>query len=350
MYCRQFSEPPEQIIKKGKAQFGTFSGVSAKLDIRGMRAPYAGIPFPEFISKLRIKSRINYIFTIDNYIGMAEFVDFKALGLAKLIFWNKETGKRYSYHSMMAPRRRFVPIITKRGICASYKKSRYIKISWGREHKHSAMSFSVKGDSSRPFAEGYFYSNVEDAFHTDSMFVNPSPVASRCSATWFTTMTIKGHLTINHQQAADSDGLALMTLNRTYIKMHSKIKYAYGIGTVKNKKVAFELKNSNLDAYDSDTYNDNIIVVDGVSTALPPVYMTHPFGINGNWIIQDTESMIDLTFTPISINSRVLNIIALRTADNTMYGTYDGVIITKDGEKITLKNFPGIIYRNLIRI
>lgn len=350
MYCRQFDEAPEHIIKKQKAQFGTYSGVSPKIDIRGMRAPYAGIPFPVFLSKLRIKSRLNYVFSTEKFMGITEFLDFKYLGLAKIILWNKETGKRYSYHSIMAPRRRFVPLATNRGICASYKKSRYIKISWGREHRHGAMSFSVKGDSVRPDAEGYFYSNVADDFHTDSMFVNPSPTSSRCSVTWFSTMSVKGHVALNKEQADDSSGLAIMSLNRAYVKVHSKIKVAYGLGVYKNKKIAFEIKNSNLDAADSDSYNDNVIVIDGKKTALPPVYMTHPFGISQNWIIQDTESMVDLTFSPVSTYSHVLNIIALRTSDNVVYGTFEGVIITSDGEKLTLKNFPGILNRNLIRL
>lgn len=349
MYSRQFDEPPEHIIVKHKAIFGTFKGVSPRIDIRGMRAPYAGIPFPTFITKLRIKSRLNYVFYIENFIGLAEIMDFKALGLAEIIFWNTKTGKRYVYHAVMPPRRRFITTITKRGICACYRKSRFLKISWGRNHKHGAMTFSVKGNSVRPDSEGYFYSKVTDDFHTDCMFVNPSPTSSRCSATWFTTMGINGHIAINKEQASDSAGLAIMTLNRTYIKVHSKIKIAYGLGIYKDKKIAFHIKNSNLDAADADKYNENVLVVDGKQTALPPVYMTHPFGLEGKWIIQDTESMIDLTFTPVSSNSRVLNIIALRSSDHTIYGTFEGVLLTADGEKITLKNFPGILYRNLIR-
>ena len=78
--------------------------------------------------------------------------------------------------------------------------------------------------------------------------------------------------------------------------------------------------------------------------------MTHPFGIKKDWIIQDTESMIDLTFTPVSDNHRILNVIAIRTDYNVIYGNYNGVILTKDGEKLVLKNFPGIINKSTLRI
>ena len=92
------------------------------------------------------------------------------------------------------------------------------------------------------------------------------------------------------------------------------------------------------------------LVVDGKETALPPVYITHPFGFDKNWIIQDTESMVDLTFTPLSVNSRTLNLIALRTSYHTMYGTFEGVLLDSNGEKIILKNFPGLLYKGMLRL
>lgn len=350
MYSRQFTEPPEQLVKNGKAQFGSFKGVSPKIDIRGMHAPYAGIPVPSFISNLRIKSRLEFAFSIQNYIGISQFYDFKAIGLGEIIFWNKETGKKYVYHTIMPPRRRFVPTVTKRGICASYKHSRFIKISWGRQHQHHALTFKVKGDNARPNAEGYFISPMQDDMHNDVLFVNPSPAFSRCSATWVSSMNIKGHLAINNEQADDSDGLGMMILNRAYYKMHSKSSSVYGLGEVGKKKISFYIKTSNMDAADSDSYNSNVLIVDGKETALPPVYMTHPFGIQKNWVIQDTESMVDLTFTPVSTNQRTLNLIALRTSYNTMYGTFDGVLLTADGEKIVLKNLKGLLHKGMLRL
>lgn len=350
MYNREFSAAPEHIVHNGKAEFGSYSEVSPKIDIRGMRAPYAGIPLPSFISNLRIKSRLNYAFSLEKYIGIAQFIDFKVIGLGEICLWNKETGKKYVYHTIMAPRRRFVPVSTTRGICACYRKSRYIKISWGRKHQHHALSFKVKGDSARPNTEGYVYSPMIDDMHKDSLFVNPSPASSRCSATWLTTMKIQGQISINKEKVEESTGLAAMVLNRAYYKMHSSQDFSYGIGNVKGKNVVFTISTSNLDAADSDSYNCNALVVDGVETALPPVYMTHPFGISKQWIIQDTENMIDLTFTPVSLNSRTLNLIALRAAYTTMYGTFDGVLVTKDGEKITLKSFPGLLQKGMLRL
>jgi hypothetical protein len=122
------------------------------------------------------------------------------------------------------------------------------------------------------------------------------------------------------------------------------------LGKVKGKDVFFTMQYSNLDAANADLYNNNVLIVDGKPTALPSVIMTHPFGIDKNWIIQDTESMVDLTFVPSSVTKRTLNIIAMRTSYSTIYGTFEGTLLTSEGEKITLRSLPGILYTAQLRI
>lgn len=362
MYSREFTEAPEQIVKNGKAQFGTFSGVSPKIDIKGMRAPYAGVPLPAFLTKIKIKSRLDYVFSNDKYIGLEEFYDYKIFGLAELIFWNKETGKRNVYHTITSPRKRLVPKTTSSGICGSYSKNRYMKVVWRKNHQYMGVKFDVKGDSVRPSAKGGFFSPSGCPMHTDSLFVCPAPASSRCNATWISTMNVKGAVSITAsskksqnknekpQSEESSPGLALLMSRRTYLKRLNKATTVWGLGKVGEKDVIFQIGVSNTAAADPDKYNSNLLVVDGKKTALPSVVITHPFGYDQNWIIQDTESMIDLTFTPLSRTERIFNIIAFRFYETKIYGTFEGVLLTADGEKISLKNFPGIIDKNSIRM
>ena len=350
MYSRVFEEPPRKIVENGKAHFGTYSGVSQRFDIKGMRAPYAGVPLPPVISDIRIKSRLNYYFSIEKYIGLVEFFDFKIIGLAEICFWDKTNGKKYVYHSIMPTRRRFIPKNTDKGICASYLKSRYIRISWEKEHASKAMRFHVRHNSGWPDSEGWFHSMREDPMRDDMSFVCPSPTTSRCSALWLSTMKINGHLAIKDLEPDNTSGLALMTMNRYYSKTLSRNLILCGMGTAGDKELIFYMNISSSEAADPDKYNCNVLVVDGVRTALPSVVATHPFGMNKKWIIQDTESMIDLVFTPDSLYRRTLNLLALRTSYSHIYGTYEGVLLDKDGNKITLKGFPGIITRSYMRV
>lgn len=350
MYSREFMEPPEKVVLKGKANFGTYKGVSKIIDICDLRAPYANLPLPPFLTNIFIKSKLIYFFNLEKYIGMTSFIDFKIFGVANVALWNKETGKKNSYNVIMPLRRRFVPKKTIDGSCTSFLSQRHIRISWGRQHEHHSLSFRLKGDNARPSANGFVYSPIQDKMHCDLMFVNPSPVKSRCKATWLTTMQIRGLIKVGNEPSDDSSGIGAMLLTRAYHGLRTVTTIACVMGTYKSKNFVLELSASTLDANDSDRYNDNAIITDGEATALPPVYMTHSFGKKQAWTIQDTESMVDLTFNPISITSRQISIFPSKTSATVIYGTYEGIILDKNGEKIVLKKTPGIIHENIMRL
>ena len=112
----------------------------------------------------------------------------------------------------------------------------------------------------------------------------------------------------------------------------------------------FRFTMTNMDSEEADDCNENVVVFDGKLTPMPAVTITHPFGSGKTWIVQDTESMVDLTFTPVSISKRVLSSLVMRTDYSAIFGTFDGVLLTGTGEKLTLKNFPGIVKKSRLRI
>lgn len=354
MYSRPLVNAPESIVQNGKINFGSFSGVPSKIDIRGVKAPFAGVPTSTFFSNFRIKSRVCFVFAVDNYIGLAEFFDDKAFGLAEVVFWNKESGQKLAYHSFMGPRRRFVPTDTFEAACNTFAHTRNIKISWSRKRGKISLSFVVRGDKFRPAAKAKYVARLDEN-NKEVLFVNPAPTTQRCSASWFVPMSLEGGLnTGKHRhyikEIPVGKGLGLMLLNRTYLKPRSSSEFMFGLAEIDGKSVVFSFANTSQDSFDEDTYNDNMLSVNGEITAMPPVQITHPFGLSRKWVAQDTEGMVDLAFEPVSLNSRTLNIILMRNAYTTIYGTFDGVLLSKDGEKIILKNCPGIVKKGHIRL
>lgn len=355
VYLRPLTNCPETIVTNGTVTFGSFSGVTGKLDIRGISNSFSGLPAPALVSNLRIKSRISYVFSIDKYIGIVEFFDDKAFGLAEVVFWNKETGQKLAYHTFMGPRRRFVPTDTAEAACTSFGKTRYIKIAWSRRHKRISLSFTVRGDRFRPAAKGKFCAPFGSEQNEEMLSVSPAPTIHRCSATWLVPMEITGGIgTAKHRrditELPQNRGLAIMLANRTYLKIRSEKSSMFGFAESDGRKIIFTFSNSSQDAVDADAYNDNLLSVNGVITAMPPVYITHPLGLAKKWICQDTENMVDLSFQPASCTNRTLNLIFMKNAYTTIYGTFDGALLSKDGDKIILKNCPGIVKKNMFRL
>lgn len=354
VYSRDIKKAPQSVVRKGKIHFGSFEGEPPNLDIRGVRAPFAGIPLPGMLSRFRIKSRLTYLFSVDNYIGMADFFDDKIFGLAEVIFWDRETGKKLAYHTFMGPRRRFVPVNTKEASCTSFGKTRYVRIAWSRIRDRISLSFVVKGSPFRPAAKGLFVASFQKN-RRELLFVNPAPTIQRCSATWLIPLKLSGGIaTAKHRRLIKTipvaEGTGLLLMNRTYLKMHSSAEMMFGLTSIDGKNVQFHFANSDYDAVDEDTFNDNFLSFGTQITPMPSIVITHPFGIEKKWIVQDTENMVDLTFTPVSVNTRTLNIIIMRKAYTAIYGTFEGILMTKDGEKLALKECPGIVRKNLLRL
>mgnify|MGYP004549651381 FL=1 len=355
MYTRQILEQPGSFVKNKRPVFGTFAGHPKRLDIRGVYKPYGTVPIPTLITNLRIKSRLSFYFMIGEYAGSISFVDAKVFGFAEVVFWNTATKQKFVYRSVMGPRKRFVPHGLETASTSSYKKSRYIRISWDRRHDKLSVIFNLHGDSVRPSANAALVAAFSDKSFAELTTVLPAPTLRRCSGIYNAAMSLHGAITLIPGHGAirtmsDADGLAFMNMHRTYMKFRSHGETITAMGTVAGKKVSFRIESGSQNSVNRELYNANVLFCDGTVTPLPPVLMTHSYGISNKWIIQDTENMVDLTFTPVSENLSKISIFILRTVYHTIFGTLEGTIMTAAGEKISFRSMAAIAENYLIRL
>lgn len=355
MYTREIKEIPEVLVQNYKPVFGTFKGHPKKFDIRGVFKPYGTIPLPTFITNLRIKSRLTFSFDIGDYIGRISFVDAKIIGYSEVIFWNKNTKQKFVYHSLMSMRKRFVPHNLEIASTTSYSRKRYTRISWDRKHGKLSVIFNLNGDSIRPNAHGAISADFTAEQFAELTCSRPNPTSRRCSALYNSTLPANGTINLAYKNgdvktSSNCSGVSNFNISRTYMKFRSHGEFVECFSTVKGKNISFRLASESHDAVDTNKYNLNMLFYDGKITPLPPVVLTHNMGINGSWVIQDTENMVDLTFTPISYNIKKISAIILRTTYTSIYGTFEGTLLTADGKKITFKSLPGIAENYLIRL
>lgn len=359
MYTREISELPENIIKNGKAVFGTFEGCPKKLDIRGIRAPFSGFPLPTVITNFRIRSSLSFMFSIGNYIGIIDVFDQKVCGLVDVVFWNKETKRKFAYKKILGPRRRFIPHEMHCGFFASLIKNRYVRLSWDRARNRFSVIFYLKGDSSRPSARAAFIAPYMDECMNEVLTVTPFPTRRRCSATYIATPSIHGSLTVGKTKNSpavtmeDTDGFAIFRANRAYYNLEYETESVIASGIVEingtKKRISFVLKSPNENQVEADKFNPNFMFLDGKKTPLPQVRITHTAGMFKTWVIQDFENMVDLTFTPSAKHQREISMLAINTNTTTIYGTFEGVMKTSENEDIALHNFEGLVRSKSIR-
>ena len=355
MYTRDLQEIPPSFVLNGRPVFGTFRGHPRRFDIRGVYRPYGVIPLPTFITNLRIKSRLIFSFNIGEYIGRISFIDAKIAGFSEVVFWNKNTSQRFAYHSLMGPRKRLIPHNLEAASTSNYSKRRYTRISWNREQNRLSVIFDLKGDSVRPSARGAFSAVFNDSLFAELTSVRPNPTLRRSYASYSSVLPLHGSLTLAYNSGetktmSESDGVCSFDMTRTYMKFRSHGKSVLGFGEINGKKIAFKLASESHESVDTDKYNSNVIYYDGKPTPLPPVVISHYSGMDKKWIIQDTENMIDLVFTPVSICVNNVNALIVRSVYHTIYGSFEGTLITASGEKVSFKSLAGISENYLIRL
>ncbi|MBR5966155.1 MAG: DUF2804 family protein [Treponema sp.] len=353
MYTREITAAPQKLIQNGKPVFGTFDTLPKKLDIKGVTTPYAGVPYPPILSRLRIRARAVYVFSVGDYVGLVQFFDNKILNMAEFSLWNTRRGTKYVYRKFLGVRRKMIPTKLDAGRCSTRTPGRRIRFSWNHKSGRLLLAVNVRGLSHRPEIKIFAQGNFKDPAAKEIISVKPAPTMRRCSATWYasvpatTKMEVKG---VEKIAVENVNGNGLLFVNRAYYKFITRGESLMASGVIDGKRVSLRISTTSLDAAATGKYNDNVLFVDGAFTPLPPVCITHPFGIAKDWIAQDYESMVDLSFVPQNSYSRKANFILVNAAYDTVFGFLNGTVACADGSKIELRDFPAVAQISKIRL
>ncbi|ULQ58814.1 DUF2804 domain-containing protein [Brucepastera parasyntrophica] len=350
MYKREITPPPDAPVKDGKAQFGTFSGPFKNFDIRGLKHPFGSLPIPQFLTNFRVRGMVRFLFCSEENIGEIELFMGGFFGFMETTLWNRRTKKRIAYRRMLAPRSIRMPHNLFKSIIACRSHSRFVRINMRLYKKVIHADFDFLGSDIRPPCEARLAMNLDGPGTAEIATVVPYEIKRRCKASYKVTAPLHGRMTTFYDDynLSEQTSVGFFEITEAYLSLRTKLSMLNGFGMLDGKVVSFSLSNST--SRDDYRYNENVLFVDGKAYPLPPVKITRPYGVEGQWIIQDTESMIDLVFTPVSDSPRKLSIVILRTDYHTVYGTFEGVLLTGDNKKIVLKDYPGIGKKILLRI
>jgi len=350
LYTREITPAPERPVVSGVPDFGSFSGPFGKFDIRGMKRPFGNLPFPEFITNVRIMGVMRFLFCDSRNIGEIEFFDAGYFSFMETTLWNRKTHHRIAYRRIIPPGFLNFPKDLSNNVTASRSPNRYSRIHTRLQRKIIHADFDFVGSAARPPCEGRFEMDLSAEGSADLSSLLPYHVRRRCQASYQAVSVLHGWLGTGYDDhhITRAGGVGFFDIRKAYFSLRTKMSQMIGLGRHEGKILAFQLGNSV--TREDHQYNDNVLFIDGKAFPLPPVKITRPYGINGEWIIQDTESMVDLVFRPLSDSARKLSAFVVRTDYHTVYGTYRGVLLAGDGQRIVLRGYPGIGKKILLRI
>ena len=319
-------------------------------DIRDMKHPFGNLPVPRFITNIRIMGIMRFLFCDENNIGEIELFNAGYFSFMETTLWNRKTRRRIAYRSIIPPGLMKFPNNFVNSVTACRTHGRFVRIHSRLQKKLVHADFDFLGSDARPPCDGRLEINLVSDKAAALSSVIPFGVRRRCQLSYQVSAPLHGWISTGYDDyhITEDVGVGFFDVRKAYFPLRTKMSKLVGMGRIGDKVVSFQLGNPV--SHDDDRYNDNVLFIDNRTWPLPPVKITRPYGISGDWIIQDTESMVDLVFTPISDSARRLSAFVVRTDYHTVYGLFEGVLLTGDGEKIVLKSFPGIGKKILLRI
>jgi Protein of unknown function (DUF2804). len=350
LYTRELKPAPDFPVKNGKPEFGTYNGPFGHFDIRGMKRPFGNIPMPVVFSDVRILGAMRFLFCDGNNIGEIELFDAGYMAFMETTLWNRKTKHRIAYRRILFPGELKIPRNFANSVTACRHPGRFVRIHSRLQKKIVHADFDFIGSDSRPPCEGRLEMDLSLPGSADVSSLVPYGVKRRCMASYQLTGPLHGWIStgFDDHQIQEETGVGFLDVRKAYYSLRTKTSRLIGLGRLDGRIVSFQL--GDRVSHDDSRYNDNILLVDGRVCPLPPVLITRPYGVGGEWVIQDTSSMVDLVFTPLSDSARRMSAFVVRTDYHTVYGTFDGVLLTGEGERLVLKGYPGIAKKILLRI
>lgn len=326
-------QAPEALVVEGKFQFGRYASPPGRLNMLDVSRPYH-YPVLRFIKRTRLKDWQAFQFGDERWFFFTALYTAKLFSLVIFYAYDRESKKRHGFKHLI-PGKAF-------SFSDSLSGSR---VSWGRKRKHfSAECFFKDGRIALDMA--CVHRNVERSMtgHFEfSCAPSQSAPLSVClplgmNRAMYSTkllMPMTGTFTIGgaEHRFETPAAMGVMDDHKGFYPYILRYDWVSGFGLdAKGRRVGFNLTDNQV--RDQERFNENCLWINNRIYSLPPVKVTRPQGASGEWIIQDTEGMVDLVFVPTVPNDLVFNAGLLAADYHGPMGRFRGVIKNGTGEKI----------------
>lgn len=335
MYIRDIQAPRASPIEDGNPLTGTWNMAFDKVDLLEIRKPYP-YPLPRWAKNYRIKEWYNFSAQDDNFLLEAFFCNLKLYRIAQVLVYDKQSGEKYLFRKVIPGKGWTLPGGLANSSIDSHSARFYFRIHSWLEAGTIRLDINIPAIRRRPSL------TVHLAYSVNQQIVPPLVVSlgiSERSSTYRRTMyaykafaPVRGDIDfggrrINIKQETCS---GFFCDYKGFFPCRMQAVICGAMGFINNKRFGFHIAENQTS--EPNKNNENALWVDEKITLLPPVLITMPNGLDGMWVIQDIEGMIDLTFTPKEQNNTGMKLL----------GYYNGMLLTSEGEQIQIKNLFGI--------
>jgi hypothetical protein len=345
---RGFEPSPECIVEKGAFALGRFGTPFRRANMLDVSHPFH-YPIPRILKNWRLKEWQAYQFGDQRWFFFASLHNAKVCSLVLFIAYDRERKKRYLI-------RRFIPggifrfTESLSGSNVYYRGARTLLES-ACDFDSGSIRFTVmrgSRDPERRFS-GRFHFSCLPKVSAPNVVCLPLGL-NRAMYSTKILMPMEGEFSVggeSHRFEGPSS-MGILDDNKGYYPYRLRYDWLTGFGIdAKGRRMGFNLTDNQV--RDQTRYNENCLWINNKVWPLPPVKVTRPQGSSGDWIIQDTEGMVDLIFTPEVSNDVRFNLGVIESDYHGPLGSFRGFVANGEGEKIQAELLYGVGEKEYLR-
>ena len=349
MYTREILPPIASPIIDGDPVFGTWNRAFEKVDLQEIRMPYK-YPVPRWIRENRIKELQSFVIQDDDYFLRAIFSNLKIYRMIQVMLYDKKSGQKLIYRKTRLGTGWQLPLSLANSSVDSRSSHFFFRIHTWLDVDTIRLDINIEATRKQPSLTIHLAYNVNNHDVTP-MSVSLGFTQRRIMYAYKTLAPVRGDIVFGgrHITLKQDACTGLFCDCKGYYPYQMQAVYVSAVGfNNENERLGFHIAENQ--TRETNKNNENALWVNGKLSPLPPVKITMPCGTDGDWIIQDVEGMVDLTFTPKEPNRNGLNTIITKVDFNAPMGCFNGALVDSDGKKITIKNLFGIGEKLYLRV
>jgi hypothetical protein len=349
MYTREILSSRAAPVENGKPIPGTWEKAFDGVDLLEIKRPFS-FPLPRGLRNLRVKEWESFAMQDDHIYLEAVLANIKYYCIAQVLLYDKETGERLRFNKIIPFSGWHLPRSLWNSAVYSSSYGFFFRIHSWLDANTVEMDLDIEATRKRPS----FTAHLE----YDLSYLNAAPMVvnlpfsdRRCMYAYKTLSAVRGDMVFGrrHISLDPVKAVGIFRDYKGYFPYRMRSIWCSAFGNTEKLRFGFSIaENQTRETFKN---NENVLWQEGRrTTPLPPVYITIPKEDDADWVIQDVEGMVDLTFTPREQVRSSFNLFLTRWEYHTPLGYYNGMLVNSEGEQIPVRNLWGVGEKLYLRV
>ncbi len=349
MYARELSEPRSSPVEKGVPVFGCWDKAFDEVDFLQVSHPFA-ISLPKWMKDFRIKEWQSLQLCNERYYLTAAIMNAKYYRIADVMLYDTEAKEKLYFWKALPLGAWRLPRTLSNGAISSRSYGFYFRIHSWLDAERIEIDMDIEPTRRRPSFTAHIEFDLSRA--TSTPLVSCLPFSARRALYCYKAIApVRGDMVFGgrHIALSSETSSGIFQDHKGYYPYRMRSLWLSGMGfDSSGRRIGFSLAENQ--AKEGFKINENGFWLDGTLHPFPPIRVTQPNGLDKDWVIQDLEGMVDLTFTPREMNEAEFNLLLTRCEYRSPFGVFNGTLATKDGEKVNIRNLWGCGEKLYLRV